>query len=86
MKTITVKVTQEHIGAGVAESCRSCPVALALQDAGYPRAVVANFIFLDAHDPDSRLLRTPASVVRFVHRFDSGQTVEPFEFQLEVPE
>lgn len=83
MKTITVKVTQEHIDNGVLRSCRACPVALALIDTGYSEvAVSADGLYIS--DSFGRL-EVPPTVANFIKAFDLGYHPRPFEFTLEVP-
>lgn len=89
---ILVKVTPDDIAAGIPKTSY-CPVALALdRDARMPWRwhVTAP----DSEDrcfawfapeglaPTSRM-PLPSSVARFVRRFDAGETVEPFSFEID---
>lgn len=79
-----IKVTAEYIRNGVKESCRACPIALAIK-AAIPGTVVSVF--------DSTVTiyhgkaREKASIYRhdgndFVIDFDLGEPVEPFTLSL----
>jgi hypothetical protein len=79
-----VVVTADHIARGVRECCDNCPAALALQDA-FPHH------FVEVSDGMASIRRwgeaavvvdLPPAAKRFVSRFDAGDEVEPFEFEL----
>lgn len=70
------KVTREHIDSGIREECCSCPIAL---------AVKPNFFCYTHFKIDGKVYMTPQEVFNFVHLFDSGVHVEPFEFELKEP-
>ncbi|QGJ91970.1 hypothetical protein SEA_KEELAN_5 [Gordonia phage Keelan] len=77
-----VVVTQEHIEKGDKGSPVSCPVALALNDAGME----------GYYRVESRHLRTaigkfplPTEARQFIAKYDThGGPVEPFEFELDL--
>lgn len=75
----TIHVTQKHINAGVKKQCTSCPVALALQD---------HFDNKDLWAGPSDFLTptgcadTPEVVREFMNRFDAGDFVSPFSFEI----
>ncbi len=78
-----VSVTAEDIANGIRKNCRGCPVALATQRT-YETAYVwvnTESITIDYQDP--RIVKTPSDVKRFVLKFDAGEPVFPFEFELE---
>jgi len=87
MKVIEVK--EEHIERAIKlaakkgsnnENC--CPVALALQSQGFPKAIVcANNIQLYGASRLGWVSFLP-SVKAFVHKFDTDQQVQPFSFEL----
>ena len=83
---MVIDVTRDHIERGEPD-CRSvCPVALALQDAGYAEADVDAFeiCYINEDGKDVKL-RTPESVARFVQDFDDETVREfvlPFKFEL----
>lgn len=82
---LTVHVTQSHIDRGVRCKCRSCPIALALQEQ-HPRdderewATDGNEVFT-GYKPVAIL---PPFARRFVDWFDLGRPVAPFTFELEL--
>lgn len=67
---MVVKVTAKHIARGKKKNDVSCPVALALRDAGFPRGELR----------DTYVDRFPRSIERFMDKFDRGQSVKPFNF------
>lgn len=78
-----INVTQYHIDRGCRESCRGCPIALALSDAGVSDPHVegdqAGAMRADGlHD----WFRLPSRVRRFIQAFDAGSAVEPFSFPM----
>jgi hypothetical protein len=90
-----IKVTQKHIDNGI--PCRSgeCPIALAMQEF-FPKYNIwasygwIRFWPLDIIYPKQDVLLaeivTPPIVGRFIGQFDGNNSVEPFSFQLEVPD
>lgn len=78
---ITVNVTKTDIKDGDVGHCGRCPVALALQRAFDTKLVRAAHFFLEVgrHKWD-----TPPEVRMFINRFDNGEGVVPFSFQLQV--
>ena len=87
MRTVEISVTAKDITEGDAEECTSCPIALAAarkfpdrRVRVYPLSIV-----LAAIGTYSRYM-LPAEAIRFVDDFDNGHSVQPFTFQLEVPE
>lgn len=84
MRTITVCVTQEHINNGRRGLVSCCPIALALRDRidSCLIEVGQNAVLLN----DSSLLLLPPSAFYFIHAFDKGTPVKPFNFELEVPD
>jgi hypothetical protein len=88
MKTIHVEVTQEDIDEGQPlPSC--CPIAMAVCRAtGLGASVFGSIMELwNIETGDARAKVTlPSRCVGFVDEFDSGITVSPFAFDIEVPE
>lgn len=80
-----IKVTQEHIDEGFPGEADSCPVALAIQQkTGDLHATVnAKCIFFRYRSKD-KTRKTPKKVVNFIKKFDSGDKVKPFSFELSV--
>jgi hypothetical protein len=90
MSQTTITVTAKHIKRGIATNCRRCPAALALREArpDLDFQVDQNDILIRRHGSDRLLDRqlTPLSVRWFIDRFDRDDAVEPFCFQIELPE
>ncbi len=87
-----IDVTREDIDNGTKRACGLCPVALAA------KRVVAPFMRVAAYStalelvtterpfrPDT-LHRLPATATSFIIDFDRGSPVEPFSFELDIPE
>lgn len=76
-----IQVTAEDIVKGKRESCDSCPIALAITRKAGERASVdectAWFISTES------LIPLPVSARKFVRAFDRGDSVAPFEFDLD---
>ena len=93
MTNIDVNLKQEHIDRGVANDAALNPASLAIQDAlpgvkgGVEARKMSTWLFRSRLDlPRGVPLDTPASVRNFIRDFDAGRDVEPFTFELEVPE
>ena len=76
-----VKVERKHIEGGKLGSWTSCPVALALRDAGvglrvvYPRQVLLE---------DGTTVNLPRNAFEFIYQFDTGELknrLKPFDFE-----
>ncbi len=88
---VTINVTQEDIKQGCSGNARNCPVARAIVRAlnlTLGRVSVSNNLFIYMKDDVHHLgaMRTPDSVLQFIARFDTGCAVEPFSFELEIPD
>lgn len=80
-RLMRVEVKAEHIREGRPDDAGRCPVALALHEATGKRCSATwRALFLDG-----ACLPIPKDVQEFVCRFDYGQPVAPFAFDLEVP-
>jgi hypothetical protein len=82
MKTKTINVTQHDIDNGIADSNKSCPVALAIRRAfkkGKPYALVGWYTI----GIGTKRINTPSVVRNFIYDFDKKSEVEPFSFTLE---
>lgn len=81
-----ISVTEEHIKNGEPCMCQYCPIAWAIGLACKP------FLFKEVREDcvvvteTEDRVRLPRSARRFIHRFDSGKSVKPFRFYLDVPE
>lgn len=82
---MTIEVTEQHIKKGNAGSCGSCPIALALKDAGFKHPVVdhSSFCYIMVGGGIKKL-SLPYNAIDFIVRFDSGKKVHPFSFELET--
>jgi hypothetical protein len=83
-----IKVTQKHIDEGKPSSCGSCPIALAVLESDNRIMNVQAMLSVIRIDFDGstpiRVITTPYEAVRFMRKFDWGQEVEPFEFELNL--
>ena len=93
MTAVTVRVTEEHIAAGIQEDCTRCPVALAIRDAvpGYFSVMVFNEeVRLAKYAARGGMLSTrvatPVGVKDWIYAFDRRLVVAPITFELELPE
>ena len=81
IKTFRVSVTHEHIEKGLLKSCTLCPIALALRALGDQYSYVVGDRYLyNIHQEIVALL--PEEARAFIVRFDAGDYVEPFEFEV----
>lgn len=73
-----IQVTEDDIRFGERGECTDCPVARAISRATKREA------YVDSYDICSGSYDwfTPEAVRTFIARFDSGQPVEPFTFEL----
>ena len=78
---ITVTVTPRDIVKGKQWSACGCPVALALRRATGRKISVGP---LELADEDETHVDLPAEVVDFIRRFDRGEPVEPFRFEIDL--
>ena len=80
-----IQVTQEDIDEGERGHCYYCPVALAIGRTLNRR----NFIYVGGQgirDVAKWVIETlPPGVLDFVCKFDNGEPVSPFSFELEIP-
>lgn len=100
-RKVTINVTQGHIDRGCKNTPCACPIALAICDAlGFPHYVYfpenadspklgvtpqyVSFYYL-ATDVKSCWVRLPKAAHQFVVDYDTGKTVSPFSFELEIP-
>ena len=75
---LKIKVTQEDINNGEPCETMSCPVALALsRQLNLFNPVYVSYSYFST---DNKYVYLPRSVKRFIHRFDSGEEVKPFNF------
>lgn len=80
-----VQVKQEHIDAG-GQNGLSCPVALAIRELLPDHGVYVGRVALTVHNGESKQKwRTmPVIVRRWIANYDSGNIVQPFEFEMDL--
>lgn len=77
-----VVVTQEHIDNGERDQSLKCPVALALGDGTEVYGPDCAPLGRPIGDP---FVTLPGEVAAWIYRFDAGEPVEPFEFDIDWP-
>lgn len=75
-----IEVTQKHIDEAGSD-CNSCPVALAVKEAVKHDAVEAGQFTITI---GSLSHETPSRVTRFMDKYDNGESVKPFTFELPI--
>ena len=87
-----IQVTQDHIDRGRESRqrtprslCKTCPVALALADAGFrdPRVFPDMFWVWTDGATIRRVSGLPREVTEWISAFDAKRNVEPFSFDIE---
>jgi hypothetical protein len=86
----TINVTAGHIAKGEHDSCRFCPVALAMKEAFPDAELVAVDSARVIMGGGLRRrgwveLDLPDAATRFIEAFDAGDPVQPFSFDLDYP-
>lgn len=78
-----VNVTQKDISEGLREDCFACPIAQAVRRVIGPCRwfAVGNLDVWFGAIPVS----LPVEAKKFINRFEGYQKVEPFSFEMEVP-
>jgi hypothetical protein len=91
---LTVDVTDDHIVRGLPSTCTSCPIALAILDAGQriglpfvdgvPVAVYGDDVQLTLKVSRDYVGLLPWAARNFIHHFDHGEPglVGPFTFRV----
>jgi hypothetical protein len=78
-----VEVTANHILFGERASCPYCPIALAIKAAApQPAGGIVSVMGHVAYVGETAY-RLPYAARSFILDFDSGEPVEPFEFEME---
>lgn len=89
MALVTIEVTQHHIDIGMRKKCDQCPIALAisplLRSDCVPN-VSSRFHIRDFWDREVFACYWPDEAAQFISNFDTENPVEPFKFQLEIPQ
>lgn len=85
---MTIHVTQADIENGDSYNSRLCPVALAIARATKCSRVMAAYgkVRIDGWSRQKVIVTLPCKVVEFMLMFDSLLSVEPFSFELPLPE
>jgi hypothetical protein len=78
-----ISVTQEDIDTG-SHMMGSCPIALAIQRAGYKCIVTTKTVYFDFNTVTPTDLPLPKEARSFVCKFDANESVQPFEFDLDI--
>lgn len=94
MTVVRIDVTNADISNGVRLECTSCPVALAIDKLLKPifqASVHSGYIILYRHEfhnyNDAEVIGSLDKSVRsFIKRFDINGYVEPFTFELDIPD
>lgn len=85
-----IEVTQKHIDEGKRGEANTCAVALALTDAtGYSASVGTFSGTLFKIDRLSGVVADfdlPKPVTKWIKAFDSGSTVTPMSFEIDLPD
>lgn len=77
-----IEVTQGHIDEGKKADCNRCPIALAIAQHVKVSFKVGNWLVHFGALGSSSL---PSNAFCFIQKFDSGQPVSPFSFDIEIP-
>jgi hypothetical protein len=83
---LNIYVTKDDIEQGETDSCRKCPVALAV-NRRLKRGcfAVVGGTFIDVYNPPGyETVKLPAKVTAFIRNFDAQNLVKPFRFELEL--
>lgn len=88
---VLIRVTQDDIKQGTKGSCTGCPIALAIGrilNPNYYVTVGRSSIMLYAviRFFCEWRMEPPKEVSDFIVAFDKRQVVEPFEFEVDIPE
>jgi len=80
MNKLTVSVTKKHITKGKIGRSLSCPISLALKDAGFINpSVGCRTVALRDRD-----VSLPIEASNFIFSFDGRRGVKPFTFELDM--
>lgn len=79
MRAIKISVTRAHIRDGVPHSECNCPIALALKDALITDSVAVSRSGIRVNNTSFEVDKKD---LKFMERFDGGQRVHPYSFEL----
>jgi hypothetical protein len=83
-----ISVTQKHIDEGIRHDPCMCPIALAGSEAFKRTVIVGLNMLLPSYSIEAGawdVLTLPAKAMKFMANFDDGLSVQPFEFEVDVP-
>ncbi len=83
-KVCKISVTQECIDDGRVWDDTCCPIALAIQ--GVTLADIPVSVGMMKICIGTEVISTPKDAARFIDKFDLSAPVEPFVFEIEIPE
>jgi hypothetical protein len=85
---IIINVTEKHIARGICGSPGGCAVALAFRDVVKPGITICTSpLFTSLWDQGTCInIQHPDTVTKFIGRFDAEHPVDPFSFEVEIPE
>jgi len=84
-----IKVTAKHLAEGKRKNCEHCPIALAIKDViipGVEVTVVFAGVYFDMNTSWFFEPRPLGLVRERIQAFDRGGYVEPFDFEISIPE
>lgn len=79
---MVIEVTQDDIDKGVKNNACQCPVARAIARGTEEEWVVDSHSLVRMRD--ARVWHTPPAAYWFINRYDQGESVEPFTFELPI--
>ena len=77
-----IKVTKAHIKRGKRGTSDWCPIALAVRRAYFYPSVYGSW-FCHGSGAGRRVVQLPDVAREFIRRFDAGEDVAPFEFEVD---
>lgn len=82
MKSIKISIAPRHIRCGTKGSMESCPIALAIKE-----ALLTDNVKVDGSGIfiNERKYEVDKKDLRFIERFDNGERVSPYSFELTRP-
>ncbi len=88
-RKVTIEVTDDDIFDGIKSSCHSCPIALAAIRINVARIISVNsttMVVRNSYSRNGNFIVLPIEAIDFIAAFDADQEVEPFSFEIEVPD
>lgn len=80
---LKVDVTTEHISKGSRSAPTSCPISLVLADMGFSNYVWDYEIEIESTGGKYSM---PTNAIGFIQDFDAEFPVDPFSFELDMPD